>query len=38
MKDKKLENKDYFDEEFQYEAVKALLEQTGLFGKMYGIL
>ena len=38
MKDKRLENKDYFDEEFQYEAVKALLEQTGLFGKMYGIL
>ena len=38
MKDKKLENKDYFDEEFQYEAVKALLEQTGLFGKMYSIL
>lgn len=35
---KTLENKDYFDEEFQYEAVKALLEQTGLFGKMYGIL
>ena len=33
-----LENKDYFDEEFQYEAVKALLEQTGLFGKMYSIL
>lgn len=38
MKDKKLENKDYFDEEFQYEAVKALLEQNGLFGKMYSIL
>lgn len=38
MKEKRLENKDYFDEEFQYEAVKALLEQTGLFGKMYGIL
>ena len=35
---KTLENKDYFDEEFQYEAVKALLAQTGLFGKMYGIL
>lgn len=35
---KTLENKDYFDEEFQYEAVKALLEQNGLFGKMYGIL
>lgn len=38
MKDKKLENKDYFDEEFQYEAVKALLETNGLFGKMYSIL
>lgn len=35
---KTLENKDYFDEEFQYEAVKALLEQNGLFGKMYSIL
>ena len=38
MINKNLENKDYFDDEFQYKAVKALLEQTGLFGKMYGIL
>ena len=38
VKKKTLENKDYFDEEFQYEAVKALLEQNGLFGKMYSIL